>query len=86
MMKEKTELKQINLTNFWVMDCRVGRRYRCSFKPRKAVRKGYLEMGLNRPGEGNKQREAKYTSNEEYTALSDRLITYNYGKSQIKPW
>lgn len=48
---------------------RGGLRYWCSFKPRKAVRKGYLEMGLNRRGEGNKQREAKCTSNEDAQPL-----------------
>lgn len=53
----------------WVAG-REGLRYWCSFKPRKAVRKRYLEMGLNRPGEGNKQREAKYTSNEDAQPLA----------------
>ena len=31
--------------------------------------KGYLEMGLNQPGEGNKQREAKCMSNEDAQPL-----------------
>ena len=48
---------------------REGSRYWRSFKPRKAVGKGYLETGFNRPREGNKQREAKCTSNEDAQPL-----------------
>lgn len=31
------------------------------------------------------QEKQRYTSNEEGTALGDRLITKNYGKSPVEP-
>lgn len=73
-MKEKTELKQTNLTNFWVMDCGgvgvgVGFEVLVQLQAQEGSQKGYLEMGLNQPREGNKQREAKCTSNEDAQPL-----------------
>ena len=71
-MKEKTELKQTNLTNFWVTDCSgegVGLEVLGQLQAQEGSQKGYLEMGLNRPGEGNKQREAKCMSNEDAQPL-----------------
>ena len=67
-MKEKIELKQTNLTNFRVMDC-SGLGVGVQLQAQEGSQKGYLEMGLNQPGERNKQREAKCTSNEDAQPL-----------------